>query len=195
MAIVLLTARLMLGDSRFLDDASQTGFVDRLLARVRALPTVEAAGVGSTLPPTDAPTTVSLRYRSDTRDDAIMQLNPTLPLPDVQTLDDHIAGSIAGRRLQLVPAAAVAALALAVAMVGLFGTLGRAVTERRQELSIRAAAAAGRALSSLLYGISPYDPVTFAVVTGLVLVAALIASIMPARRAARLDPLIALKGE
>ena len=347
----VLTARLMLGDSRFLDDASQTGFVDRLLARVRALPTVEAAGVGSTLPPTDAPTTVSLRYRSDTRDDAItlsfgavtpgffdalgtplesgrrfarrdqlaefgamilsasaapfmypadsdpvgrssnfavptlavtkdtpiigvvddmtyrgldaprtgavyvpwqrrpmglahlvvrttgdpralvptlrtliMQLNPTLPLPDVRTLDDHIAGSIAGRRLQLVPAAAVAALALAVAMVGLFGTLGRAVTERRQELSIRAAvgasparlvrlvlrsslavtivglgvglaAAAGRALSSLLYGVSPYDPVTFAVVTGVVLVAALIASIMPARRAARLDPLIALKGE
>ena len=67
----VLTARLMLGDSRFLDDASQTGFVNRLLARVRALPTVEAAGVGSTLPPTDAPTTLSLRYRSDTRDDAM----------------------------------------------------------------------------------------------------------------------------
>ena len=344
----VVTARLMLGDSRFLDDASQTEFVNRLLTRVRALPMVEAAGVGSTLPPIDAPT-LNLRYRNDTRDDVIrlsfgavtsgffdalgtplragrrfaerdelaelggailsestarfmfadedpvgrhpdfsvsamaitrdtpiigvvddmkyqgldapstgaiyvpwqrrpmglshlvvrttgdpaalvptlrdliMQLNQTLPLPDVRTLDDHIAGSIAGRRLQLVPA--VAALALAVAMVGLFGTLGRAVTERRQELSIRAAvgasparlvrlvlrsslavtalgltvglaaAATGRGLSSLLYGVSPYDPLTFAVVAGAVLVAALTASIIPARRVARLDPLIALKGE
>ena len=50
----VVTARLMLGDSRFLDDASQTEFVNRLLTRVRALPMVEAAGVGSTLPPIDA---------------------------------------------------------------------------------------------------------------------------------------------
>ena len=198
----VLTAKLMLGDSRFLDDASQTGFVRTLLTR----------GDPTALVPT-------LRT-------LIMQLNPTLPLPGVRTLDDHIAGSIAGRRLQLAPAAAVAALALAVAMVGLFGTLGRAVTERRQELSIRAAvgasparlvrlvlrgslavtalgltvglaaaAATGRGLSSLLYGVSPYDPLTFALVTGTVLIAALTASIVPARRAARLDPLIALKGE
>ena len=60
--------------------------------------------------------------------DLITELNPTLPLPEVRTLDDHIADSIAGRRLQLVPAAGVAWLALAVAMVGLFGALGRTVT-------------------------------------------------------------------
>ena len=347
----VLTARLMLDDSRFIDDPSTTDFVNRLLERVRALPTVEAAGIGSLLPPIDAPITLSIRLRSDTRDDTmefsygavtsgffealgtplrdgrhfveqderaevadtivsvsaarfmfpdddpvgrgpnfavptfgierdttmvgvvadmkfagldsapvasmyipwqlrpmglshlvktsgypatlvptvrnlIMELNPTLPLPDVRTLDDHIANSIAGRRLQLVPAAAVAALALAVAMVGLFGTLGRAVTERRLELSIRAAvgaspgrlvrlvlrgsvtvtalglavglsvaAATGRGLSSLLYRVSPYDPLTFAAVAGVVLVASLTASIIPARRAARLDPLIALKGD
>ena len=158
--------------------------------------------------------------------DLITQLNPTLPVPDVRTLDDHIADSIAGRRLQVVPAAGVAGLSLVVVMVGLFGTLGRAVTERRLELSIRAAvgasprrlvqlvlrgsvavttlgitvglataAATGRGLSSLLYGVSPYDPLTFAGVAGVVLVASLTASIVPARRAARLDPLIALKGE
>ena len=74
--------------------------------------------------------------------DLITQLNPTLPVPDVRTLDDHIADSIAGRRLQVVPAAGIAGLALVVAMVGLFGTLGRAVTERRLELSIRAAVGA-----------------------------------------------------
>jgi len=69
----------------------------------------------------------------------IGELNPNLPLPDVRTLESHIADSITGRRLQLLPALALAALALAVSMVGLFGTLGRAMTERRHELSIRAA--------------------------------------------------------
>ena len=60
---------------------------------------------------------------------------------------------------------------LAVTLVGLFGTLGRTVIERRQELAIRAA------------------------VAGLVVAAALAASIIPALRAARLDPLIALRAE
>ena len=72
----------------------------------------------------------------------IARLDPTLPLPQVRTLEDHVADSIAGRRLQLVPTVAVAVLALAVSMVGLFGALGRAVTERRHELSIRAAVGA-----------------------------------------------------
>ena len=348
----VVTARLMLDDSRLTDDGATTPFVDLLLERVRALPSVEAAGVGSLLPPTDAPTTVNVRFRSDTRDRSIslsfgavtsgflealgtplrdgrhfserderaevagwilsesasrffypetaavgseatfavprfaltregrmlgvvadmkyaglesvpepsvyvpwqlrpmglshlvvrtsgdpaallgtlrtllVELNPNLPAPDVRTLDDHIADSIAGRRLQLLPAAAVGILALVVAMVGLFGTLGRAVTERRQELSIRAAVgasparlvrlvlrgsltiafsglvaglgaagAAGRGLSNLLYGVRPYDPITFVSVGAVVLVATVVASFIPARRAARLDPLIALKGD
>ena len=115
---------------------------------------------------------------------------------------------------------------LAVTLVGLFGTLGRTVIERRQELAIRAAigasparilrlvmssslivtgiglavglgaaAAAGRGLAGLLYGVSPYDPMTFATVAALVVAAALAASIIPARRAARLDPIIALRAE
>ena len=348
----VLTARLMLGDARFVDDAAPAAFVDRLLADVRRLPGVDAAGVGSTLPPTDAPTTLNLRFRSDTRDetltmsfgavtpgffealgtplrdgrhlaaaderaetpdvvvsestarflypdadvvgrgprfaierlgiarettvlgvvadmkyagldagpaasiyvpwrhrpmglshlvmrtagnpsrlvpavrDLILSLNPNLPVPDVRTLDAHIADSIAGRRLQMVPAAAVGMLALLVAMVGVFGAVTRAVSERRRELATRAAlgasparlvglivrdslvvgavgvgaglaaaAGVGRALSSLLYGVGPHDPLTFAAVAGSVLVATSVASLLPARRAARVDPLIALKGD
>ena len=141
----------------------------------------------------------------------------------MRTLDAHIAASIAGWRLHVVPAVAVAGLALAVAMVGLFGTLGQAVRERRQELAIRAAigasparivrlvmrgslvmtaigltlglgaaAAAGRGLAGLLYGVSPYDPVTFVSVATLVVAASLVASVIPARRAARLDPIAGL---
>ena len=158
--------------------------------------------------------------------DLILSLNPGLPVPEVRTLDDHVADSIAGRRLQMVPAAAVGGLALLVAMVGVFGALTRAVTERRRELAVRAAigasparlvrlimrgslavgavgvavglaAAAGvaRGLSSLLYGVGPYDAATFTAVAGSVLLATSVASLPPARRAARVDPLIALKGD
>ena len=348
----VVTARLMLDDTPFPDDRALVDFVNRLLGEVRALPTVTAAGVGSMLPPADAPISINLWMRGDTRDDRmvlswgavtsgffealgtsiedgrrfrvederadisnailsasaarfifrddgaigqsmgwavermaltrdttvlgvvgdmqyrglaadrdasiyvpwsqrptgmsylvvrssgepaalvptlrrlIARLDPTLPLPEVRTLEDHVADSIAGRRLQLVPAVAVAGLALAVSMIGLFGALGRAVAERRQELSIRAAvgasparlvrlvavgslvmttagllaglasaAAMGRGLASLLYGVSPYDPLTFSGVALLVLGGAVAATLVPARRAARVDPVIALRGD
>ena len=158
--------------------------------------------------------------------DLIRTLDPPLPIPEVRTLADHVAGSIADRRLRAVPAVGFAALALARAMVGLFGTLARAVAERRQEFAIRAAVGAapgrlvrlvmgsslivtgtglvlgtmmgvatGRGLAGLLYGVSPYDPVTFVAVTVLVFLAALAASVIPARQAARLDPMTALRAE
>ncbi len=156
--------------------------------------------------------------------DLIRTLNPSLPVPEVRTLTDHVVGTIAERRLRVLPAAGFAGLALAVAMVGLFGALARAVAERRQELAIRAAvgaspgqlvrlvvgsalavtgtglvagllaaAAAGRGLASLLYGVGPYDPATFAVAAAAVVFAALATTAIPARRAARLDPMAALR--
>ncbi|MGE0353693.1 MAG: ABC transporter permease [Gemmatimonadales bacterium] len=54
---------------------------------------------------------------------------------------------------------------------------------------------AGRALASLLYGVSPYDPVTLAGGAGALLVVAFLASYLPARRAARVDPMVALREE
>lgn len=348
-----LTARLMLADRMFIDGGAATAFVDTLLARVRGLPGVQAAGVGSLLPPDEAPLMVSMRFESANRSeyatlsfgtitagylealgtplqggrrfaaaddhaavspvmlsetaarfvypdrepvgrsmvydfdvlgiargespvvgvvsdvkhrgldaprmgsmyvpwrraptgvahlvvrtagdpaalapavrDLIRTLNPSLPVPEVRTLADHVAGSIADRRLRVVPAAGFAALALAVAIVGLFGTLARGVVERRRELAVRAvvgaspgrlvglvmkgsllvtgaglglgvalAAATGRGLAGLLHGVGPYDPVTFATVVVGVVLAALAASVIPARRAARLDPMSALRAE
>jgi putative ABC transport system permease protein len=53
----------------------------------------------------------------------------------------------------------------------------------------------GRLIESLLYGISPTDPLVYAIVPTLLLGVAAIASFLPARRAAKVDPMIALRSE
>jgi putative ABC transport system permease protein len=55
--------------------------------------------------------------------------------------------------------------------------------------------AGSRVVSGLLYGISPTDSVTFGLVALVLLAVALLAGFVPARRAARVDPLIAMRGE
>lgn len=69
----------------------------------------------------------------------IATLDPSVPVPEVQSLGVMLAGSIADRRLRIVPAIGFGLLALIVTLVGVLGTLSRAVAERRQELAIRAA--------------------------------------------------------
>ena len=53
----------------------------------------------------------------------------------------------------------------------------------------------GRALRGLLYGIAPTDPVSLGLVTLVLLLTAMLACYLPARRAARLDPMMALRHE
>jgi predicted permease len=55
--------------------------------------------------------------------------------------------------------------------------------------------ALARAMASLLYGVTPTDPVTYAAVAGLMLGIALVASLLPAWRASRVDPILSLKAE
>ena len=62
-------------------------------------------------------------------------------------------------------------------------------------LGLAVAAAASRVAVDLLYGISPVDPVTFVLTPVLLVVVALVAALLPARRATEIDPLIALRAE
>jgi ABC-type antimicrobial peptide transport system permease subunit len=62
-------------------------------------------------------------------------------------------------------------------------------------LGLVAAAGLARLMSSLLYGISPLDPPTYVAVAIVLLLAAVLASYLPARRAASIDPMLALKGD
>jgi putative ABC transport system permease protein len=60
-------------------------------------------------------------------------------------------------------------------------------------LGLVGALATTRLLTSLLYGIRPNDPVTFGLVTSLLVLVAVVAALIPARAAARVDPIVALR--
>jgi predicted permease len=62
-------------------------------------------------------------------------------------------------------------------------------------IGLAAAFALSRVATSLLYGVSPADPLTFAVVAGIIALVALVACVVPARRASRVDPLVAMQAD
>ena len=117
-------------------------------------------------------------------------------------------------------------MALMLGLIGIYGVIAYAVSQRRREIGIRAALGAqpielrrmflrqGLALTgigaaiglgvaialtplmkSLLFGISPLDPLTYAAVPSVLAAAAMLASYLPARRAAAVDPIEALRAE
>jgi putative ABC transport system permease protein len=153
-------------------------------------------------------------------------LDPTLPLHSVFTLDEVRSRAIWVPRLWSRMLAAVAAFALLLAGLGVYGVVSYAVSQRTHELGVRIAIGASRgnvlslvlghglrlalgaataglvgavalsgALSGLLYGVDPLDPVILFGSASLLTLVALAASYGPAWRATRLDPLAALRSE
>jgi predicted permease len=158
--------------------------------------------------------------------DAVLRIDPELPLFDVKALDTRVMESLGPQRTPMVLTLVFAAVAFTLAVVGVYGVLNWAVTQRFGEIGVRmalgagsaeivrlivgqggrltaigmaagiaAAIALGRYMSSEIYEVSPLDPLVFSVVIAGLGGAALLASWLPARRAARIDPMAALRKE
>jgi ABC-type antimicrobial peptide transport system permease subunit len=158
--------------------------------------------------------------------EAIQSADPDVPVSEIRTMDDMVEESAAPRRWTMSLLASFAALAMALALVGIYGVISWSVTQRTREIGVRVAlgasaeevvrhvlgrgirlSAAGlaigllgayslrRVLASQVFGVSPSDPLVYAGAAALMFGVALAACYLPARRASRVDPLIALRWE
>jgi putative ABC transport system permease protein len=156
----------------------------------------------------------------------IHSVDPDLPLAKVATMEARIDDSLKAQRFNAFLMGLFAALALLLAVIGLYGVLSYLVVQRRHEIGVRMALGAQshnvvflllkqglrltllgvvigiagatgltRLLERLLFGVEPTDPITFASVVVLLISVALIACYIPARRAAKVDPLVSLRSE
>ena len=156
----------------------------------------------------------------------VQRIDPSQPPYGVTTLEDALADSIAPRRFQLALLGTFAASAVLLALIGIYGVMAYAVTQRTQEIGVRMALGAGRGeiawmvvregmgvalvgiaagtaaalwltrlMASLLFEVRPNDPLIFVLGAAGLALTALAAAWLPARRAAGVDPLEALRYE
>jgi predicted permease len=157
---------------------------------------------------------------------AVWSVNGNLPVAQIRTMEDLYDQSMARTSFTLIMLAIAGAMALALSVIGIYGVIAYAVSQRTREIGIRlalgapkqqlswmfvrsaltltaagvaigacAAALLTRLMRTLLFGISALDPVTYAAVLVVLTAAALMASSLPARRAAGVDPMEALRSE
>lgn len=169
---------------------------------------------------------VSIDAASASLKSIVASVDHRLPPPTVARLRDLVAMAMATRRFALTMFGVFAAVAVTLAVIGLFGVLSYLVRQRTHELGIRIALGAPRSqllgmvvggalrlatagvvvgvgaslaltglLGSLLFGVTPTDTSTFVVLPILLVLVAVGASIVPAVRAVRVDPINALRGE
>jgi putative ABC transport system permease protein len=157
----------------------------------------------------------------------VQQIDPTLSIFNVRTLEEQVSDSLAPLRTNVIVMAAFGGLALLLASIGLYGVAAYSVTQRTREIGVRMALGAGRgSVLRLILGhglvlvaigvivgtvaalglmslvppalapnVNVRDPLTLAATAALLSAIALLASSIPAVRATRIDPLIALRAE
>jgi putative ABC transport system permease protein len=152
-------------------------------------------------------------------------VNKEIPL-EFHTLAEQVSDSMVQERLLALLSGFFGALALLLAMIGLYGTVSYLVAQRQREFGIRIALgaeagsilrlvmrnvisvlavgliagvgislAATRALQAILFGLGPRDAVSVVAATAVLSVVSLGAGYIPARRAMRVDPMVALRHE
>lgn len=157
---------------------------------------------------------------------ALRELDPQMAMAQLRTVLGAMGEAVAARRFVLLLLGGMAALALILAAIGIYGVLAYLVSQRTRELGIRLALGAEpgavlrmvlgqslrqvgpgiligvggslaltRLLQSQLFGVGATDPVTFAAVAAVLLLVAMAASWIPARRAATVSPMVALRAE
>jgi predicted permease len=156
---------------------------------------------------------------------AVAEVSSAIPL-EFNTAVERVNDSLVQERLLALLSGLFGALALVLAMIGLFGTFSYLVTQRQTEFGIRMALgampgsilglvmrdlvavlagglaagilislAATRVLRQMLFGLGPRDATTMLLAAGVLTVVALIAGYLPAHRATKVDPMMALRHE
>lgn len=156
----------------------------------------------------------------------IRNIDPTLALFDVRTMDTQISKALFVPRATAMLFGLAGLMGLLISTVGIYGVISFSVARQTKEIGIRVALGARRAqvlgmvlrqgltltlagaaiglgvalalsrmAASLLYGVSPTDSLTFLAVPALLILIASVACLVPARRAATLDPIRALRCE
>jgi putative ABC transport system permease protein len=122
----------------------------------------------------------------------IRQQDSHATIDNIASMDRIISNSLGRPRMYAVLLSVFGLCAAALAVIGVYGVLAFAVGQRTREIGLRAALGF---LQTLLFGISPLDPWTFAAVSVAFSLVAALASYLPARRATKVDPLVALRCE
>jgi predicted permease len=156
----------------------------------------------------------------------LKSIDPNLARSEVHTMGDLMSAATARRRFQTTLLGVFAAVALLLALVGLYGLMAYSVSCQTRELGIRMALGAQRTdvtllvlrkagfllgsglalglactwmatrtIRAFLFGVDAHDPATILLVCGLLAVCGFIAALIPARRAASIDPMQALRTE
>jgi predicted permease len=156
--------------------------------------------------------------------ETVWSIDADQPVSRVATLSELLRGAVAAPRFRTTLLALMAGLAIALAVVGVYGVLAHAVAVRTREISIRMALGAGRGdivrrvlrrgvrlatvglalglaasvaglrvLNAFLFEVRPTDPLVAGLAAAFLVSAALLASYLPARRAARMEPVAALR--
>ena len=154
------------------------------------------------------------------------EIEPGRSVYDISPLTAHLSDAFAENRLRTVLLTFFALTAIALASVGLYGTLSYLVHVRQREVGLRLALGAVRAqivrqflaqgmrvslagcaaglglsgaftkvLAGMLFGVSPWDAITMTGVIALVMAVSIAASLLPAARAARVEPMQVLREE